>query len=174
MSARHDGIRVRRKEVRRLSHAGWSRRAIAEALGCTVAKVQHDRVATRSRKRAPAKWRDPGRTAKRRKEVREADRRSSRITNVELARRWGVSTETIRADRQMMGLTASTGRVGKRRSDLVGWMLAGQSPREIARRTGRHIKTIERDIRVVLGGRGRQAFLDEMAAAGIPINFKTK
>ena len=70
MSARHDGIRVRRKEVRRLSHAGWSRPAIAEALGCTVAKVQHDRVATRSRKRAPAKWRDPGRTAKRRKEVR--------------------------------------------------------------------------------------------------------
>ncbi|MBU6248642.1 MAG: hypothetical protein KGN77_12870, partial [Xanthomonadaceae bacterium] len=99
MSARHDGIRARRKEVRRLSHAGWSRRAIAEALGCTVAKVQHDRVATRSRKRAPAKWRNPELTAKRRTAVARAARPGSRITNVELARRWGVSTETIRADR---------------------------------------------------------------------------
>jgi DNA-binding CsgD family transcriptional regulator len=174
MSARHDGIRARRKVVRRLSHAGWSRPAIARELGCTVSQVQHDRVATRTRKRAPAKWRNPALTAKRRAAVARADRRSSRVSNRELARRWGVSTETIRADRQMMGLTASTGRAGKRRSDLVGWMLAGQSPREIANRTGRHIKTIERDIRVVLGGGGRQAFLDEMAAAGIPVGFKTK
>lgn len=173
MSARQN-TRIRRKEVRRLTDAGWSRPAIAGTLGCTVNQVQHDRVATKTRKRAPAKWRDPGLTAKRRKEVREAARPGSRISNSELARRWGVSTETIRADRQMMGLTASAGRAGKRRSDLVGWLLAGQSPREIAKRTGRHLKTIERDIRVVLGGGGRRAFLDAMATAGIPINFKTK
>lgn len=173
MSARQN-TRIRRKEVRRLTDAGWSRPEIAQELGCTVNQVQHDRVATKTRVRMPARWRNPELTAKRRTAVARADRRSSRVSNIELARRWRVSTETIRADRQQMGLTASTGRVGKRRSDLVGWMLAGQSPRAIARRTGRHIKTIERDIRIVLGGQGRRAFLDEMAAAGIPINFKTK
>lgn len=173
MSARPN-TRIRRKEVRRLTDAGWSRPAIAGTLGCTVNQVQHDRVATKTRVRTPARWRNPELTAKRRAAVYAADRRSSRVSNLELAKAWGVSTETIRADRQMLGLTASTGRTGKRRSDLVGWLLAGQSPREIAKRTGRHLKTIERDIRVVLGGRGRQAFLDEMAAAGIPVGFKTK
>jgi len=173
MSARPN-TRIRRKEVRRMSDAGWSRPAIAGALGCTVNQVQHDRVATRTRKRTPAAWRDAERTAKRRAAVWVGARKGSRVSNIDLAKAWGVSTETIRADRQALGLTASTGRAGKRRSDLVGWLIAGQSPREIAKRTGRHLKTIERDIRIVLGGKGRRAFLDEMAAAGIPIHFKTK
>lgn len=171
MSTRKD-IRARRKEVCRLTEARWSRPAIARKLGCTVDQVQHDRVATRTRTRTLAL--DPSWTAERRGAVAHAARPSTRRSNRELARLWGVSTETIRADRQAMGLTSSIGRVGKRRSDIVGWVIAGQTPREIAKRTGCHLKTIERDIRIVLGGHGRKAFLYEMAASGIPVGFKPK
>jgi IS30 family transposase len=174
MSARPN-TRIRRKEVRRMSKAGWSRPAIAGALGCTVNQVQHDRVATGTRKRGPAQTAEAQeQTAARREAVREGSLRSRRVSNIDLAKAWGVSTETIRADRQAIGLTSSVGRVGKRRSDLVGWMLAGQTTREIAKRTGCHRKTVERDIRVVLGKMGRKTFLDEMAAAGMPINFKPR
>lgn len=97
----------------------------------------------------------------------------SRIKNVELARRWALPTETIRSDRHMMGLTAYTERASGTPS-LVGWMLAGRGPRETSRRTGQHLNTIERDIRVVLGSWGRQAFLDALETVGIPVGFKTK
>jgi hypothetical protein len=62
-------------------------------------------------------------TADRRAAVRKGALKSSRVSNIDLAKAWGVSTKTILADRQAMGLTRSVGR-----------MLAGQTPSETAKR----------------------------------------